>query len=244
MAVIVPAYQEARLISRTLDRVPAYVDRIYVVDDGSRDGTGALVEARAETRVVLLRHLRNRGVGAAIATGYARALRDGCDALVVMAGDDQMHPDDLSHLLEAVTLDGFDYAKGNRLMHETAARMPRARRLGSRLLSGLTRLATGYPIGDAQCGFTVLRREVASSLPLGRLWPRYGYPNDLLSLLGAAGASVVDVPVRAVYADESSGLRPHHLLTIAGVIALGPIRRRWERASVLPTGLRSFAPKS
>jgi glycosyltransferase involved in cell wall biosynthesis len=225
IAVIVPAYREERLIARMLGRVPAYVDAIYVVDDASPDGTLEAARAVDDARVVTLRHPQNRGVGAAIVSGYRRALADGHDVLAVMAGDDQMHPDDLEPLVRAV-LAGADYAKGNRFVHPEAQRMPCGRRWGGALLSAVTRRTSGLTVSDSQCGFTALRGDAASSLPLAELWPRYGYPNDLLLLLGARGLRVVEVPVRPVYADEQSGLRPWHVVSILGVIA-----RRYARVA-------------
>jgi glycosyltransferase involved in cell wall biosynthesis len=228
IAVIVPAYREERLLPRMLARVPAFVDAIYVVDDASPDRTFDAAERfrdARDSRVRALRHAENRGVGAAIASGYRRALEDGHDVLAVMAGDDQMHPDDLEPLVTAV-LAGADYAKGNRFAHPAASRMPRARRLGGELLSAVTRGASGLRVSDSQCGFTALSARAARTLPLSELWPRYGYPNDLLLLLAAHGLRVVEVPVRPVYADEASGLRPWHVLSILGVIA-----RRYARVA-------------
>jgi glycosyltransferase involved in cell wall biosynthesis len=225
VAVIVPAYREARLLPRMLARVPVYVDAIYVVDDASPDDTLKAAESTPDSRIHAVRHATNRGVGAAIVTGYRRALADGHDVLAVMAGDDQMHPDDLEPLVRAV-LAGADYAKGNRFVHPEARRMPRARRLGGELLSAVTRAATGLAVSDSQCGFTALSAAAARALPLDELWPRYGYPNDLLLLLAARGRRVVEVPVRPVYADEASGLRPWHVLSILGVIL-----RRYARVA-------------
>jgi hypothetical protein len=142
-----------------------------------------------------------------------------------MAGDDQMHPDDLEPLVAAV-LAGADYAKGNRFVHAEAAKMPLARRLGGRFLSALTRRASGLGVSDTQCGFTALSARAARALPLDELWPRYGYPNDLLLLLAAKRLRVTEVPVRPVYADEASGLRPWHVVKIAGVIG-----RRYARVA-------------
>jgi glycosyltransferase involved in cell wall biosynthesis len=225
IAVIVPAHAEERLLGRMLARVPAYVDGIYVVDDASPDRTFDVARAAGDPRVRALRHPTNQGVGAAIVTGYQHALADGHDVLAVMAGDDQMHPDDLAPLLHAV-LSGADYAKGNRFRHPEARRMPLGRRLGGEVLSLVTRRASGLALGDSQCGFTALSARAARRLPLGELWPRYGYPNDLLLLLAAAGMRVVEVPVRPVYADEKSGLRPWHAVAILGVIA-----RRYARVA-------------
>jgi glycosyltransferase involved in cell wall biosynthesis len=223
VAVVVPAYREERLIARMLARVPAYVDAIYVVDDASPDGTLAAAGRVPDPRIKLVRHADNRGVGAAIVSGYRAALADGHDVLGVMAGDDQMHPDDLQPLVSAV-LAGADYAKGNRFVHAEAGKMPLARRLGGHFLSLLTRRASGLRVSDTQCGFTALSARAARALPLDELWPRYGYPNDLLLLLAAHGFRVTEVPVRPVYADERSGLRPWHVVNIAGVIGRRYVR--------------------
>lgn len=218
VAVVMPAYGEARLIQRTLARVPSYVDRVVVVDDASVDATPERVRDFGDPRVQLIRHETNRGVGAAIVTGYQQALADGAELLVVMAADDQMDPEDLPQLLDAVTEGGADYAKGNRFAHPQRRRMPALRRLGSRVLSRATRLATRLEVDDTQCGYTVLSSAAARRVDLSGLWPRYGYPNDLLALLAEAGCRVLEVPVRPVYADEESGLRPYHVATILGVI--------------------------
>src|SRR6476646_4841126 len=99
VAVVVPAYNEELKLAATVRSIPAWVDHVLVVDDASADGT--FVEARALKRrgLEVLRHPRIRGVGAAIETGYRRALELGVDAAVVMAGDGQMDPRDLPQLL-------------------------------------------------------------------------------------------------------------------------------------------------
>jgi len=233
IAVVVPAYCEARLIGQTLGSMPGLVDAIYAVDDGSPDDTASAIRACEDPRVQLLEHDENRGVGASIVTGYRAALAGRADAMVVMAGDNQMHPDDLESLLEPVVTGNADYAKGNRFLHAERSRMPLARRWGGRALSAATRLGTGLAIDDSQCGYTALSAAAARVLPLDELWPRFGYPNDLLGMLAARGLRIVDVPVRPVYADEQSGIHAWHVAIIAGIIA-----RRWwrERAARVAAG--------
>src|SRR5690348_8925210 len=92
VSVVVPAYNEIDKIGRTIASVPAFVDRVIVVDDGSKDGTGDLVARTRRPGLELVRHLQNRGVGSAIASGYRRSLELGTDAACVMAGDAQMDP--------------------------------------------------------------------------------------------------------------------------------------------------------
>ncbi|MFO0694885.1 MAG: glycosyltransferase family 2 protein [Polyangiales bacterium] len=228
VAVVVPAYREALLIGRMLAGVPAFVDRIFVVDDASDDATGEVALAVPDPRITLVRHPVNQGVGAAIATGYAAAFEAGADVAVVMAGDGQMDPEDLPALLAPITHGRADYAKGNRLAWPGAAgRMPLARFVGNHVLSVLTALATGLAIQDSQCGYTALSRRAAEVLPLGSLWARYGYPNDLLGQAAALGLRVVDVPVRPVYGEEKSGIGLRHALFVIPFVLLRVLFRRF-----------------
>jgi dolichol-phosphate mannosyltransferase len=226
VAVVIPAYREAGLIGRTVRGVPSWVREVIVVDDGSDDGTDRAALDAGDQRLRLLRLPHNRGVGAAIAAGYALARRRGADAIVVMAGDAQMDPADLPRVL-APLLDGTaDYVKGNRLRHPRAADMPLQRRLGTRVLGWGTAWATGLRgLGDSQCGYTAIAGPLVDHLPLGRLFPRYGYPNDLLSWVALRGGRVVEVPVRPVYAGERSGLRPRHLALISLLLTRAALRR-------------------
>jgi glycosyltransferase involved in cell wall biosynthesis len=219
IAIVVPAYREARLIGRMLARAPSFVDALFVVDDASDDGTHEAALASGQQRVRVIRHAENRGVGAAIVTGYRAALAEGCSVLSVMAGDDQMHPDDLEAIIAPIALGQADYVKGNRFVHPDARQMPLLRRAGGELLSFATRAATGLDVSDCQCGFTALGAATARALPLSDLWPRFGYPNDLLGMLAARSARVLEVPVRPVYADEESGIRAFHAASILALIA-------------------------
>jgi glycosyltransferase involved in cell wall biosynthesis len=239
IAVVVPAYREEKLIARTLRSVPAFVDHVVVVDDGSPDGTAAAARAVGDPRVEVVSHLANRGVGAALKTGYALALGSGADAVAVMAGDAQMHPEDLRQLVLPVVRGEVDYAKGDRLSHPTVVRaMPIARFAGNHVLSALTRLATGLAVRDSQCGYTVIGRRALAALPLHALWEGYGYPNDLLGWLRLTGARVRDVVVRPLYGDEQSGIRLRHALMVIPLLLL----RVWlRRASAALIGTPSWA---
>ncbi|MBX3184110.1 MAG: glycosyltransferase family 2 protein [Polyangiaceae bacterium] len=217
--LVIPAYREERLLPRTLRRVPACVDGVVVVDDASPDATSRAAREAGDARLVLERHPRNLGVGAAIRTGYRRALSEGADLIIVMAADDQMDPADLPALAEPILADRADYVKGNRLIHPDKRRMPLARRAAGHALGWLTARATGYALSDSQCGYTAISAAALRVLPLDELWPRYGYPNDLLGLLSQARLRVAEVPVRPIYADEASGVRPWHFLTVCWLIA-------------------------
>jgi glycosyltransferase involved in cell wall biosynthesis len=240
IVVVIPAYNEADKLVATLRSVPGFVDHILVVDDASRDATGA-VAARASRRssgrggrrtIEILTHPRNRGVGAAITTGYQRALALGADATAVMAGDGQMDPADLPRLLAPVVAGAADYAKGNRFAWPGGWRaMPFHRAAGNVALSLLTRVASGYyRIFDSQCGYTVASRRALQAIDPaapGAVFARYGYPNDMLGRLRLAGARVVDVPVRPIYgASWRSGIRVRRVVVPLLFILLRSFLRR------------------
>ena len=210
VAVVVPAYDEERLVAETLGGIPDFVDRIYVVDDASTDGTVTRAEAVADPRVAVLRHEGNRGVGAAISTGYRKALEDEVDVTCVMAADNQMDPAELEALVTPVVRGEVEYAKANRLVTgEAWTVIPRTRYLGNAVLSLLTKIASGYwHVADSQAGYTALSLDALRRLDLTRLYPRYGFPNDLLVHLNVQNARVRDLPSRPIYdVGEESGIR-------------------------------------
>jgi glycosyltransferase involved in cell wall biosynthesis len=210
VAVVVPAYDEERLVAATLRGIPEFVDRIFVVDDASRDGTGERAGEVHDPRVEVVRHETNRGVGAAIATGYRRALEEQIDVTCVMAADNQMDASELEGLVGPVARGEVEYAKANRLVSGEAWEViPRTRYLGNAVLSLLTKIASGYwHVADSQAGYTALSLDALRRLDLGRLYPRYGFPNDMLVHLNVQNARVRDVPSRPIYdVGETSGIR-------------------------------------
>jgi glycosyltransferase involved in cell wall biosynthesis len=215
VAVVMPAFNEERAIASAIREVPAWVDRVVLVDDASADRTAESALHCGRQDLDILRHPVNRGVGAAIVTGYRRVLALGLDAAVVMAGDGQMDASDLPGLLDPLVEGRADYVKGNRFRHPEVWRaMPRSRLAGNVLLSLATKLTSGYwHVFDSQCGYTAISRRALAHLELERVFARYGYPNDVLARLHVAGVRVVDVPVRPVYGPHwRSGIGLHTVL--------------------------------
>jgi glycosyltransferase involved in cell wall biosynthesis len=210
VAVVVPARDEERLIVATLQGIPGFVDRIFVVDDQSSDATVERARSVEDPRVEVIVHDRNRGVGAAIVSGYKRALSEQIDATAVMAGDNQMDPDELEELALPVVRGELDYAKANRLFTGSAwSLIPRNRYLGNAMLSFLTKIASGYwHVADSQAGYTVLSLPMLRLLDLDRIYASYGFPNDMLVHLNVWNARVRDFPSRPIYGvGERSGIR-------------------------------------
>jgi len=210
VAVVVPAFEEERLVGDTLRGIPEFVDRIYVVDDASSDATAARADGVGDPRVDVIRHERNAGVGAAIVSGYRRALEEGIDVACVMAADNQMDPVELADLVGPVARAEVEYAKANRLVSgEAWTVIPRTRYLGNAVLSLLTKIASGYwHVADSQAGYTAISSGALRRLDLARVYQRYGFPNDMLVHLNVQNARVRDVPSRPIYdVGETSGIK-------------------------------------
>jgi glycosyltransferase involved in cell wall biosynthesis len=214
VAVVVPAYNEEALVGSTVSGIPAFVDNIIVVDDCSKDETAVRAQ-NADKRVEVIAHERNQGVGAAIVTGYRRAIAIDADVTCVMAADGQMDPDDLETLVRAIAIDETDYAKANRLFTGQAWQLiPRTRYLGNAALSFMTKIASGYwHVADSQSGYTAVNLETLKLLDLDRIYRRYGFPNDLLVHLNVFNRRVRDYPSRPIYGvGERSGIRLRHVV--------------------------------
>lgn len=212
VVAIVPAYNEEAQICKVIDTMPGYVDKIVVVDDASKDKTAEKVEGlnKRDSRVLLIKHKKNEGVGGAIATGYKWARDSDFEVAVVMAGDAQMDPNDLPLILEPVVSDKADYSKGNRLFTgEAYKKIPKMRYFGNSLLSLLTKIASGYwHIADSQSGYTAINKRALKIINWDNMYKGYGQPNDLLIELNVFDFRVKDVPVNPLYnVGEKSGIK-------------------------------------
>ena len=243
IAVVVPAYNEEKLIERTVTSMPEFVDTIIIVDDASTDRTREIAKAVAEKdkRILLVEHEVNQGVGGAIVSGYKLARDLKIDVTAVMAGDAQMDPIDLSRVVEPVASGSADYTKGNRLFFGDAWDMiPKYRYLGNSFLSLLTKIASGYwHIADSQSGYTAASHHVLSRLNLDGIYKGYGMPNDILIKLNQHDFRVRDVHIRPVYhIGEKSGIRLRRVIPrISWILFKG----FWQRLFVKYV-IRDFHP--
>lgn len=208
IAVVVPAFNEEELILDTLRGMPEIVDRVYAINDGSSDRTFEIIVERSKVdkRVVPIDHVTNKGVGAALITGYKASVNDGMDITAIMAGDDQMDPRYLPSLLDPIVDSKADYTKGNRLVDvEYVKGMSTWRFFGNTILTILTKFSSGYyNIGDPQNGYTAMRNEVFKTIDPDSIFPWYGYCNDILMRLKVHRFRVEDVAIPARYGKEKS----------------------------------------
>lgn len=211
IAVVIPCFRVCAQILDVLARIGTEVERIYAVDDACPDGSGRFIEQHScDARVRVLRREKNGGVGAAVMTGYREALADGFDCIVKIDGDGQMDPALLPRFVEPILAGRADYCKGNRFYHpEDVLVMPPVRLLGNMGLSFLSKLSSGYwTVFDPTNGYTAIDAAVLERLRLDKVDGRYFFESDMLFRLNLIGAVVIDVPMRAVYGNEVSNLKP------------------------------------
>jgi dolichol-phosphate mannosyltransferase len=210
IAVVIPSYKVRRQVLEVIAQIGPEVSAIYVVDDCCPDATGDLVESQvSDSRVTVLRHAENQGVGGAVMTGYRAAISAGMEIIVKLDGDGQMDPALISRFVEPIMLGEADYAKGNRFFDlEELNAMPKLRLFGNAVLSFMAKLSTGYwNLFDPTNGYTAIHADVARHLPMDKISKRYFFETDMLFRLNTLRALAIDVPMTARYADEVSNLR-------------------------------------
>jgi glycosyltransferase involved in cell wall biosynthesis len=218
VAVVVPAYQAAASVAAVVARIRTAepTARVYVVDDGSTDGTGE--RGRGAGAAVLV-HPRNRGKGAALATGIARAVADGAALIVTMDADGQHLPEELPRLLAPLAAGGVDLVLGARA--RTGA-MPLSRRFSNWLSGALASRIGGGQVPDAQTGYRAFTRDVAAVVRPAE--SRYDYETAFLLQVLARGLRVASVAVPTVYDGA-----PSHFRAVADTWRLARVFTRYGR---------------
>ncbi len=200
ISIIIPAYNEERLIVPTLAGIPDYVDKVFVIDDGSEDSTPSLVQKLENPKITLIRLEKNQGVGNAIKLGYISSLKHNIDIATVVGADHQFDLEQLYLFLDPIINEEADYTKGNRFLVDAKEVMPNKRYFGNIFLSMLTRIASGvHTIFDTQDGFTAISKKVIETVNWDLFWDRYGYVSDFIIKIAAYGFRIKDVPRRSIY---------------------------------------------
>ncbi len=147
IGVSIPCYNEEDFIGKTLDNIPDFMDKIYVVDDASKDKSSSVIKqyAKKDKRIVLIQNKKNMGNGFGCVAGFKKAIKDGCDIVCIVAGDNQCRQEYLIDLVEEVVSDSCDYAKANRFSNpKELEQMPTFRKVGNIFMSFINKFATGY----------------------------------------------------------------------------------------------------
>ncbi len=238
IGVIVPAFNEEELILDTLSGMPKLIDKIFVINDASTDRTLVLIKKQKniDKRIVIINHEKNKGLGQSLIDGYIESKKRDVDITAVMAGDNQMHPDDLPALLDKLIVENYDYVKGNRLLHrDVIGLMPTYRYIGNSVLTILTKFATGYyNLMDPQSGYTAIKNDALKRIPIDKMTKGYGYNADILCMLNILKYRVADVEIRPVYGKEKSKIKLwKYIPKTSWILFKLFIKRLWKRYVIL-----------
>ena len=230
VGVVIPAKDEELFIGAVLDTIPNFVDSVVVIDDGSSDDTSKVAKTYQDKSYNLtVIRLEGKGVGGAIDAGHIEMLRNCPEPFVsvVMAGDGQMDPNDVTEVITPIIEQRCDYVKGNRFIHvDGVGNMPKVRRFASQILAFLTTLAAGIAVSDPQCGYTATSHKVLKEWNWAKSWDKYGYPNYWLIELSRLSFRVIEVPVKSIYGSEKSNLKMLRFLFSVGIMMFVMLHKR------------------
>ena len=215
IAVVIPCFKVKAHILNVISNIDPAIWKIYVIDDFCPEGSGDFVEQHVKNeQICVLRHSINLGVGAAVMTGYKRAIEDGAELIVKIDGDGQMDPSFIFKFVNPIIAGEADYTKGNRFFNLDEIRsMPKLRLFGNAMLSFMNKFSSGYwNIFDPTNGYTAIHSEVAKRLPFDKISRRYFFETDILFRLNLMRAVVIDIPIDAKYGNEVSNLKIHSIV--------------------------------
>jgi glycosyltransferase involved in cell wall biosynthesis len=211
-----PAYNEEELLEETVAGVVPLVDRLFIVNDGSKDRTGQIAERLSRQhagRVTVLTHERNQGIGGAVVTGMKAALAEAdIDAVGIIASDNQCDPSLIPRFRTLLGQDeALDVAKGSRFLHpETLGQMPRFRYWGNRGVSWVMRLILGYRnMSDVLHGYILARAAVLRSLDWSQIAKGYDLENTMMAEFRRLRARFAIMPSPSRYGREKSKIKVH-----------------------------------
>jgi glycosyltransferase involved in cell wall biosynthesis len=215
ITVVIPAFKVSKQIMTTIKSIGPEVRHVVVIDDACSESSGNLVlDKNNDSRVEVIFHKDNLGVGGAVKSGYMRALELQSDVVIKVDGDGQMDSSMIPEMMRYILEGEGDYIKGNRFFDiEKVRSMPKTRILGNLALSFFAKFSTGYwRIFDPNNGFTAISSTALSRIQLEKIDNRYFFESDMLFRLNLIRAVVVDLPMEARYGSERSNLKIRRVL--------------------------------
>lgn len=244
LAVSIPAYNEELLIQDTLKSIPEFVDDIIIVNDGSQDKTADKVneymKSSNDNRINFIDSKINEGLGATIIKAHEKAIANGADIILVMAGDNQMDPNYIPKLVDPIIDNDYDYTKGNRYVDfDSLRKMPLFRVIGNTFITFLCKFSTGYwSVADPLNGYTAIKSSVFSNLNIRRIGKRYDFELTLFSELYLINSKIKDVFIPARYGREKSTIK----IFRESFRTLGVLFRAFIRRMLIKNTLLNFSP--
>ena len=221
VAVVIPAYNEGKVVGAVVASVRAAYPLVIVVDDCSNDDTGRCAAAAG---AVVLRHIVNLGQGAALQTGISYALAQGADLIVTFDADGQHRVEDIAVLMETQARTGADVVAGSRFLG-TALDMPAAKRVMLKAAVQFTRLTSGLDLTDAHNGLRLFTRAAASRIRITQ--NRMAHASEIVDQIGALGLRMVEAPVTVIYTSYSiaKGQRLSNSISILVELLIGRLSK-------------------
>lgn len=195
--IVVPAYNEGAAVHDVVRELKTEFTNVVVVDDGSRDNTSS--EAKRAGAIVL-RHVLNRGQGAALQTGIDFSVQHGADIVVTFDADGQHRVEDIDRMLAALNKDNADIAIGSRFL-ELRSNVPALRRLMLRLATQFMRATSGVALSDAHNGLRAMRRSAAEKIHL--TIDGMAHASEIVDQIYHHRLRVTEVPVVIHYSEYS-----------------------------------------
>lgn len=192
IAAVIPAFNESSQIGEVVRATLPLVDEVLVVDDGSSDETSY---AAACAGAIVFRHIINRGVGGATATGLKAAVMREADVIVTLDSDGQHLPEEIPKVIAPILAGEADFVIGSRLLDPTG--MPVSRQLANRTADLCTNLLFNVKVHDSQCGFRAFTQEAASRIDIRT--GRYEISSEIIAEIAAHGFRIAEVPITVVY---------------------------------------------
>lgn len=228
VSIVMPAYNAVRHIEAVIGRVPddiwPHIESFWIIDDGSSDGTAALIDNLAVKQPVIKPvHFReNRGYGSAVREGLRRCGMDGCEYAVCLHSDGQYAPESLPDLLRKAEADSVDILQGSRIASGTALSggMPLYKYIAGKALTFFENIVFGLSMTDYHSGYLCYSRQALEKIDFDRLSTSFDFDLEVLASARARGLKIEEMPIPTRYADETSHLNPvTYGLRVLGIMA-------------------------
>ena len=230
ISVVIPCYKtDFKTTLKLIKDIPQFINNIILIDDKCPYQIGnSIFKSCKDKRLKVLFNIKNLGVGGAVIRGYHLALRLNSDIIVKLDGDGQMDPSKIDLIINPLINNISDYSKGNRFSSiEYVREMPMFRLVGNFFVSIFAKITTGYwNIFDFSNGFTAIKTNVLKRIINQKLNERFFFETDILYHLYIIRAKVVDVPMKSIYAEETSNLK---ILETLRYFPLMMIKRFFQR---------------
>lgn len=201
ICVVIPVYNESKLIGSIIKQIKQLILDVLVVDDGSSDGTP---EIAGESGAVVIKNEKNIGKGASLSKGFDYALEHNFDAVITIDGDGQHSPSDIANFIRLAESPGSDIIIGNRMCD--TGNMPLLRFFTNKFISWFISVITRQDIPDTQCGFRLIKKKVLEQTSTQT--NKYEAESEILIKAARNGFKIKSVSIHTIYQGEISRINP------------------------------------